>query len=209
MSQHKRSQSFNHHLSYNQVQQQHQSQSQKQLLANFASRNSDQSQQQPVPNLKGIKEKANWKITNLRPAPSLRPALLNGSGGGGGGNIVGTGGGGGGGGLTGSGSVHHSLSLSQQSTKTPPTYEEDALVLRVIEAYCAAYQSTARNTMHSGLEYDDMTPTLRQLFITVRQLQQDMTQVKAQISEERTLRNHLQQVLMGHLESYGASNTTC
>nr|XP_029720108.1 rho guanine nucleotide exchange factor 7 isoform X7 [Aedes albopictus] len=440
MSQHKRSQSFNHHLSYNQVQQQHQSQSQKQLLANFASRNSDQSQQQPVPNLKGIKEKANWKITNLRPAPSLRPALLNGSGGGGGGgNVIGTGSGGGGGGLTGSGSVHHSLSLSQQSTKTPPTYEEDALVLRVIEAYCAAYQSTARNTMHSalqpwtpclpirggklktskhfsssnpqlpftcsslssylvnpaagiktskshntastssintshiwreaspnnfnlysasisslnasncrgrysvggygstewrshseekpaaggtgstlkpfttsigrsgsnydnifmnnsantpllsrvskqqtvwmnanqvarhrsasreieplprresppppapegpvvpqqlydrrlnrsfetaqglgrnskmsqmrrstpqlnGLEYDDMTPTLRQLFITVRQLQQDMTQVKAQISEERTLRNHLQQVLMGHLESYGASNTTC
>lgn len=54
MSQHKRSQSFNHHLSYNQVQHQ---QSQKQLLANFAARNSDQSQQQPVPNLKGIKEK--------------------------------------------------------------------------------------------------------------------------------------------------------
>ncbi|XP_062549134.1 rho guanine nucleotide exchange factor 7 isoform X6 [Armigeres subalbatus] len=195
MSQHKRSQSFNHHLSYNQVQHQ---QNQKQLLANFASRNSEQSHQQPVPNLKGIKEKANWKITNLRPAPSLRPALLNG------GNI-----GTGGGGLTGSGSVHHSLSLSQQSTKTPPTYEEDALVLRVIEAYCAAYQSTARNTMHSGLEYDDMTPTLRQLFISVRQLQQDMTQVKSQISEERTLRNHLQQVLMGHLESYGTSNTTC
>lgn len=195
MSQHKRSQSFNHHLSYNQVQHQ---QNQKQLLANFASRNSEQSHQQPVPNLKGIKEKANWKITNLRPAPSLRPALLNG------GNI-----GTGGGGLTGSGSVHHSLSLSQQSTKTPPTYEEDALVLRVIEAYCAAYQSTARNTMHSGLEYDDMTPTLRQLFISVRQLQQDMTQVKSQISEERTLRNHLQQVLMGHLENYGTSNTTC
>ncbi|XP_065093245.1 rho guanine nucleotide exchange factor 7 isoform X3 [Ochlerotatus camptorhynchus] len=142
MSQHKRSQSFNHHLSYNQVQHQ---QSQKQLLANFASRNSDQSQQQPVPNLKGIKEKANWKITNLRPAPSLRPALLNG--GGGSGNI-----GTGGGGLTGSGSVHHSLSLSQQSTKAPPTYEEDALVLRVIEAYCAAYQSNARNTMHSALQ---------------------------------------------------------
>ncbi|XP_062549133.1 rho guanine nucleotide exchange factor 7 isoform X5 [Armigeres subalbatus] len=138
MSQHKRSQSFNHHLSYNQVQHQ---QNQKQLLANFASRNSEQSHQQPVPNLKGIKEKANWKITNLRPAPSLRPALLNG------GNI-----GTGGGGLTGSGSVHHSLSLSQQSTKTPPTYEEDALVLRVIEAYCAAYQSTARNTMHSVLQ---------------------------------------------------------
>lgn len=206
MSQHKRSQSFNHHLSYNQVQQHHQSQKLQanQLASNFSNRASEQSQP-PVPNLKGIKEKANWKITNLRPAPPLRPALLNGGGIGG----SGSGGIGSGGSLTGSGSVHHSLSLSQHSTKAPPTYEEDALVLRVIEAYCAAYQSNARNTMHSGLEYDDMTPTLRQLFISVRQLQQDMTQVKTQISEERTLRNHLQQVLMGHLESYGTSNTTC
>lgn len=203
MSQHKRSQSFNHHLSYNQVQQS-QKQQPNQLLSSFANRTNEQSQQ-PVPNLKGIKEKANWKITNLRPAPPLRPALLNGGGaGGGGGGGIGTGSG-----LTGSGSVHHSLSLSQQSSKAPPTYEEDALVLRVIEAYCAAYQSNARNTMHSGLEYDDMTPTLRQLFISVRQLQQDMAQVKTQIGEERTLRNHLQQVLMGHLESYGTSNTTC
>ncbi|XP_058826343.1 rho guanine nucleotide exchange factor 7 isoform X3 [Topomyia yanbarensis] len=202
MSQHKRSQSFNHHLSYNQVQ--HHQQSQKQLLSNYANRASEQSPQ-PVPNLKGIKEKANWRITNLRPAAPLRPALLNAGGGGiGGGGSIGTGSG-----ITGSGSVHHSLSLSQTGTKAPPTYEEDALVLRVIEAYCAAYQSNARNTMHSGLEYDDMTPTLRQLFISVRQLQQDMAQVKTQISEERTLRNHLQQVLMGHLESYGTSNTTC
>lgn len=229
MSQHKRSQSFNHHLSYNQVQQQHQQQqSQKLLLSNFvANRISTEQTGNPPPSLKGIKEKANWNITNLRPAPPLRPALLNGNapgmtgggsvsivGGGAGGSIgsgSGIGGGGGGGsGLTGSGSVYHSLSLStsSQSTKAQPTYEEDALVLRVIEAYCAAYQSNARNTMHSGLECDDMTPTLRQLFITVRQLQQDMTQVKSQITEERALRNHLQQVLMGHLESYG-TNTTC
>lgn len=34
--------------------------------------------------------------------------------------------------------------------KIPPTYEEDALVLRVIESYCAAYQNTNRNTTHSG-----------------------------------------------------------
>lgn len=34
--------------------------------------------------------------------------------------------------------------------KVPPTYEEDALVLRVIESYCAAYQNTNRNTTHSG-----------------------------------------------------------
>ncbi|EDS34565.1 pak-interacting exchange factor, beta-pix/cool-1 [Culex quinquefasciatus] len=224
MSQHKRSQSFNHHLSYNQVQQQQQQQhqSQKLLLSNFAASRISTESGNPPPSLKGIKEKANWNITNLRPAPPLRPALLNGTnssgsgtgstGGGGGASIVGGGGGsiGSGSGLTGSGSVYHSLSLGTgQSTKAQPTYEEDALVLRVIEAYCAAYQSNARNTMHSGLECDDMTPTLRQLFITVRQLQQDMTQVKAQITEERALRNHLQQVLMGHLESYGTSNTTC
>uniref|UniRef100_A0A8D8BBV4 Rho guanine nucleotide exchange factor 7 n=2 Tax=Culex pipiens TaxID=7175 RepID=A0A8D8BBV4_CULPI len=226
MSQHKRSQSFNHHLSYNQVQQQQQQQhqSQKLLLSNFAASRISTESGNPPPSLKGIKEKANWNITNLRPAPPLRPALLNGTnssgsgtgstGGGGGASIVGGGGGGGsigsGSGLTGSGSVYHSLSLGTgQSTKAQPTYEEDALVLRVIEAYCAAYQSNARNTMHSGLECDDMTPTLRQLFITVRQLQQDMSQVKAQITEERALRNHLQQVLMGHLESYGTSNTTC
>uniref|UniRef100_A0A1Q3FCT9 Putative guanine nucleotide exchange factor n=1 Tax=Culex tarsalis TaxID=7177 RepID=A0A1Q3FCT9_CULTA len=227
MSQHKRSQSFNHHLSYNQVQQQQQQQhqSQKLLLSNFAASRISTESANPPPSLKGIKEKANWNITNLRPAAPLRPALLNGTnagsgtgstgGGGAGPSIVGGVGGGGGsigagsGGLTGSGSVYHSLSLStSQSTKAQPTYEEDALVLRVIEAYCAAYQSNARNTMHSGLECDDMTPTLRQLFITVRQLQQDMTQVKAQITEERALRNHLQQVLMGHLESYGTSNTT-
>lgn len=43
--------------------------------------------------------------------------------------------------------------LSSYSNKQQPTYEEDALVLRVIEAYCAAYQNTSRNTIHSG-EFD-------------------------------------------------------
>ncbi|XP_038113354.1 rho guanine nucleotide exchange factor 7 isoform X4 [Culex quinquefasciatus] len=167
MSQHKRSQSFNHHLSYNQVQQQQQQQhqSQKLLLSNFAASRISTESGNPPPSLKGIKEKANWNITNLRPAPPLRPALLNGTnssgsgtgstGGGGGASIVGGGGGsiGSGSGLTGSGSVYHSLSLGTgQSTKAQPTYEEDALVLRVIEAYCAAYQSNARNTMHSALQ---------------------------------------------------------
>uniref|UniRef100_A0A182W9U8 Uncharacterized protein n=1 Tax=Anopheles minimus TaxID=112268 RepID=A0A182W9U8_9DIPT len=65
--------------------------------------------------------------------------------------------------------------------------------------------------MHEGksVEYDEMTPTLRQLFISVRQLQQDMAQVKLQIAEDRTQRGHLQQMLMGHLETYGATNTKC
>lgn len=247
MSQHKRSQSFNHHLSYNQVQQQQQLQQQQlkqhqpnpSLLASPNSLNLNRHEpNQAALNQKGFSEKANWNITNLRPAPPLRPAFLSsvavsaagggaaggGSGGGrsatasitgsiggaaascvGGGN---SNSGGSSSGLNTSDSVHHSLSFSS-SSKVSPTYEEDALVLRVIEAYCAAYQSTSRNTMHSGVEYDEMTPTLRQLFISVRQLQQDMAQVKLQIAEERSQRGHLQQVLMGHLETYGATNTKC
>ncbi|KAJ6646099.1 Rho guanine nucleotide exchange factor 7, partial [Pseudolycoriella hygida] len=153
--QHKRSQSFNHHLSYNQFQ-------------------------------KGF-----WQITNLRPAPPLRPSASNSN-------------------TTSSGA------LSSYSRKPQPTHEEDALVLRVFEAYCAAYQNTSRNTMHSGslnssyiwreaspnnfnmystsvsslntsyrLENEDMTPTLKQLWVTVRQLQQDMAQAKVQINEEQ------------------------
>jgi hypothetical protein len=79
---------------------------------------------------------ANWNITNLRPAPPLRPNLLT----------------------TSSTSANNSVQQQQQSSpaslasskKQQPTYEEDALVLRVIEAYCAAYQNTSRNTIHSG-----------------------------------------------------------
>uniref|UniRef100_A0A182JTI5 Guanine nucleotide exchange factor n=1 Tax=Anopheles christyi TaxID=43041 RepID=A0A182JTI5_9DIPT len=184
MSQHKRSQSFNHHLSYNQVQQQQlqqqqlkQHQQNPSLLVSPNSLNLNRHEaNQVVPNPKGFSEKANWNITNLRPAPPLRPAFLSsiaasstgatGGGTGGGrsattsitGSIGGAaascvGGGSSGGGsniLNASDSVHHSLSFSS-SSKISPTYEEDALVLRVIEAYCAAYQSTSRNTMHSAL----------------------------------------------------------
>lgn len=66
---------------------------------------------------------ANWSITNLRSAPPMRPSLLN------------------------TNSSSNNLSNSKRPT---PTYEEDALVLRVIEAYCAAYQNNSRNTIHSG-----------------------------------------------------------
>uniref|UniRef100_A0A182UN66 Guanine nucleotide exchange factor n=1 Tax=Anopheles merus TaxID=30066 RepID=A0A182UN66_ANOME len=190
MSQHKRSQSFNHHLSYNQVQQQQQQQQQQlqqqqlkqhqqnpNLSASPNSLNLNRLEaNQAALNQKGFSEKANWNITNLRPAPPLRPAFLSsvavsgtGSAGGGTGggrsataSITGSiggaaascvGGGSSGGGstiLNTSDSVHHSLSFSS-SSKVSPTYEEDALVLRVIEAYCAAYQSTSRHTMHSAL----------------------------------------------------------
>lgn len=50
-----------------------------------------------------------------------------------------------------------------------------------------------------------MTPTLKQLWVTVRQLQSDMQQAKNQINEERALRSHLQQLLIGHLESSAAT----
>lgn len=57
----------------------------------------------------------------------------------------------------------------------------------------------------TGLENEDMTPTLKQIWVTVRQLQQDMNQIKIQVNEERALRSYLQQLLMGHLE--GLSST--
>ena len=65
------------------------------------------------------------------------------------------------------------------------------------------------NTHHApiftGLENEDMTPTLKQIWVAVRQLQQDMNQIKIQVNEERALRSYLQQLLMGHLE--GLSST--
>lgn len=60
-----------------------------------------------------------------------------------------------------------------------------------------------------GLENEDMTPTLRQLWTAIRQLQQDMTQIKQVINDEVALRVNLQQLLMQHLEtgSTSSSNT--
>lgn len=60
-------------------------------------------------------------------------------------------------------------------------------------------------TPTTGLENEDMTPTLKQIWVAVRQLQQDMNQIKIQVNEERALRSYLQQLLMGHLE--GLSST--
>lgn len=68
---------------------------------------------------------ANWSIVNLRPAPPLRPTLINSNSSSGG-------------------------AILASSRKSQPTYEEDALVLRVIEAYCVAYQNPTRSALHSG-----------------------------------------------------------
>ncbi|XP_070069288.1 rho guanine nucleotide exchange factor 7 isoform X4 [Drosophila takahashii] len=154
-----------------------------------------------VPNARKGSTKANWTISCLRPTPPLRPSLLNAS--------SGSGSGSGGGGSSSS----NALASYCSGRKNQPTFEEDALVLRVFEAYCAAYQNNARNTIHSGLENEDMTPTLRQLWTAIRQMQQDMSQIKLQINEERALRADLQQLLMQHLEtssvSSGANTPKC
>ena len=81
----------------------------------------------------------------MRPAPPLRPNLLNSSTASGGGSSGGRSDGGG----SGVASLN-TLSSYCSGRKNQPTFEEDALVLRVFEAYCAAYQNSTRNTIHSG-----------------------------------------------------------
>ncbi|XP_030383432.1 rho guanine nucleotide exchange factor 7 isoform X2 [Scaptodrosophila lebanonensis] len=232
MSQHKRSLSFNHHLSYSQYTHTQPPPhllhpQQPPSLPSHLGATSHKSSLVPTPSSKTAatvagtaatsmesnpaailgaamgapsarkgSTKANWTISCLRPTPPLRPTLLNAS----------SGSGSSGGGV---GSSSNTLASYCSGRKNQPTFEEDALVLRVFEAYCAAYQNSARNTIHSGLENEDMTPTLRQLWTAIRQMQQDMSQIKLQINEERALRADLQQLLMQHLEasSVNSANT--
>ncbi|ALC38761.1 rtGEF [Drosophila busckii] len=183
-SQHKRSLSFNHHLSYNQYTHtqplphhlhppqppslpSHLGASHKSNLvptpnnktaAAAAAAAATESQQLALqaaaaaaaaagavvaPNARKGSTKANWTISCLRPTPPLRPSLLNASSGS---NSTSAGGGSGGG-----SSSNNALASYCSGRKTQPTFEEDALVLRVFEGYCAAYQNSARNTIHSAL----------------------------------------------------------
>ncbi|XP_065355372.1 uncharacterized protein LOC135949853 isoform X1 [Calliphora vicina] len=170
-SQHKRSLSFNHHLSYNQYthtqhQQPHQMHHQQQPpslpshpvaaqnhKSNLVQTSNSISKimgpalpaQNMATNARTGSTKANWSITNMRPAPPLRPNLLNSNT---------TGGGGSSGSRSDGGGVASLNSLSSYCSgrKNQPTFEEDALVLRVFEAYCAAYQNNTRNTIHSALQ---------------------------------------------------------
>ncbi|KAI8114953.1 Rho guanine nucleotide exchange factor 7 [Lucilia cuprina] len=170
-SQHKRSLSFNHHLSYNQYthtqhQQPHQMHHQQQPpslpnhpvaaqnhKSNLVQTSNSISKimgpalpaQNMATNARTGSTKANWSITNMRPAPPLRPNLLN---------CNTTSGGGSSGSRSDGGGVASLNSLSNYCSgrKNQPTFEEDALVLRVFEAYCAAYQNTTRNTIHSALQ---------------------------------------------------------
>ncbi|KPU73424.1 uncharacterized protein Dana_GF14535, isoform B [Drosophila ananassae] len=183
MSQHKRSQSFNHHLSYNQYTPtqpppHHLHPPQPPSLPSHlgpvvprlsSAQTPSSKTAAPVtgssmdgspaaaalqaaaaaaaaqgPSARKGSTKANWTISCLRPTPPLRPSLLKATSGSGSG---GSGGGGGGGSSSG-----NALASYCSGRKNQPTYEEDALVLRVFEAYCAAYQNSARNTIHSALQ---------------------------------------------------------
>ncbi|XP_067623629.1 rho guanine nucleotide exchange factor 7 isoform X3 [Eurosta solidaginis] len=164
-SQHKRSLSFNHHLSYNQytptqppppphhLPQQQQNQQNHPVAPNHKSNlvqtssNISKSQHQAAvnTNARSGNTKANWSIRNLRPAPPLRPNLINAT------TQSGSGSGGGSGSASGSGSAN-ALASYCSGRRVQPTFEEDVLVLRVIEGYCAAYQNTTRNTIHSALQ---------------------------------------------------------
>ncbi|XP_037957338.1 rho guanine nucleotide exchange factor 7 isoform X2 [Teleopsis dalmanni] len=172
-SQHKRSLSFNHHLSYNQYthtqlpqllhhQQQQPNPPNHPVPLNRKSNlvqtsNNFSKTQNPstvvttaaptitTANARTGNTKANWSITTLRPAPPLRPSIYNSNASNNVSGGSGNGSGSGSGGSTG-------LSSYCSGRKNQPTFEEDALVLRVFEAYCAAYQNNARNTVHSALE---------------------------------------------------------
>lgn len=47
---------------------------------------------------------------------------------------------------------------------------------------------------------DGTTPTLRQLFMAMRQIQFDLQDIKSQLNQEKTLRGDLQRIVMSHIE---------
>lgn len=69
--------------------------------------------------------------------------------------------------------------------------------------------SMTKNELYFTVEADDgTTPTLRQLFMAMRQIQFDIQDIKSQLNQERTIRSDLQRLVMTHIEKCG-SNTTC
>lgn len=54
---------------------------------------------------------------------------------------------------------------------------------------------------------DGTTPTLRQLYMAMRQIQFDLQDIKSQLNQEKTLRGDLQRLVMSHIEKCGSS--TC
>ncbi|XP_063699124.1 rho guanine nucleotide exchange factor 7 isoform X2 [Culicoides brevitarsis] len=86
------------------------------------------------------KAKVNWTITNLHSPPPIMPSFTQTTA------------------PSGASATIASILNKSGGGGAALTYEEDALILRVIESYSAAYQSTSRNTMHAALQ--PFTPVL-------------------------------------------------
>jgi hypothetical protein len=58
-----------------------------------------------------------------------------------------------------------------------------------------------------SVEADDgTTPTLRQLFMAMRQIQFDIQDIKSQLNQEKTHRGDLQRLIVNHIEKCGSNN---
>ncbi|CAB3231066.1 unnamed protein product [Arctia plantaginis] len=154
LTNHKRSHSFNNHQSYTQHTQQTQKNKQKNQSARWLLNSCDSLDQSPAKaNKTPIGKKFSsvdfidtaasnysnkgWSITCLRPAPPLRPQSFT----------VGS--------DENIGPTHPYAPHQRKSN----SYEEDALILKVIEAYCTS--ARCRNAVSS--ECDDETPAIEVL----------------------------------------------
>ncbi|KAL4708103.1 hypothetical protein ACJJTC_009882 [Scirpophaga incertulas] len=204
LTSHKRSHSFNNHQSYNQHTQQTQKSKQKNQSARWLNSCDSLDQSSPAKsNKNSIAKKYSsvdfidishpsyiskgWSITCLRPAPPLRPQSFT----------IGS--------DENIGPTHPYAPHQRKSN----SYEEDALILKVIEAYCTS--ARCRNAVSS--ECDDETPSIEALVRSpslpihntqspptlwavvlrlqndMKTLRQDVKNLQLQLNEERQERN--------------------
>lgn len=128
-------------------------------------------------------KRVKWTIANLKCISPLRPLSMTKS--------------------EGSNRVGSNVSKYSMSRLT---YDEDSLVLKVIESYCFANKKKTVESNKIDLSYDGKDPTMTRLCSLVKQIQKDIVSIQAQINEERTSRIQLQQLVVNHLKSIGKTN---
>lgn len=128
-------------------------------------------------------KRVKWTIANLKCISPLRPLLLTKS----------------------EGHSRIGSNVSKYSISRL-TYDEDSLVLKVIESYCFANKKKTVESNKIDLSYDGKDPTMTRLCSLVKQIQKDIVSIQAQINEERTSRIQLQQLVVNHLKSIGKTN---
>lgn len=127
--------------------------------------------------------KIKWTIANLKCISPLRPLLLTKS----------------------EGHSRIGSNVSKYSISRL-TYDEDSLVLKVIESYCFANKKKTVESNKIDFNYDGKDPAMTRLCSLVKQIQKDIVSIQAQINEERTSRIQLQQLVVNHLKSIGKTN---